>query len=48
MLSIKQCSETLNKNEKRFTEAEIIEIRELLYKMARIVVETKDNTSDEK
>jgi hypothetical protein len=48
MLSIEQCSKTLNKNEKRFTETEIIKIREFLYKMARIVVETKNIRNDEK
>lgn len=48
MLSIKQCGKTLNKNKKQFTETEITKIRKLLYKMARIVVETKNTISDEK
>lgn len=48
MLSIEQCSKTLNKKKKRFTETEIIKIREFLYKMARIVVETKNTKNDEK
>lgn len=48
MLSIEQCNKTLNKNKKRFTETEIIKIREFLYKMARIVVETKNTKNDEK
>jgi len=48
MLTIKQCDNTLNKNrKKRFTKEEIIKIRELLYKMARIVVETKNTENNE-
>lgn len=47
MLSIEQCSKTLNKNKKRFTETETIKIREFLYKMARIVVETKSTKGNE-
>lgn len=48
MLSIEQCSKTLNKNKKRFTETEIIKIRDFLYKISRIVVEAKNTINDEK
>jgi hypothetical protein len=44
MLSIEKCSKTLNKNNKnRFTEKEVTTIRDLLYKMARIVIENNTN-----
>ncbi len=43
MLTIEKCSKTLNKNEKnRFTEKEVTIIRDFLYRMARIVIETNN------
>lgn len=48
MLSIETCKEILHKDKKKnFTDDEIVKIREFLYKMARIVIETK-TVSDEK
>jgi hypothetical protein len=39
MLSIEKCKEVLHKDKKRkFTDDEILKIRELLYKMAKIVI----------
>lgn len=39
MLNIEKCKEVLHKNKKnRFTDDEILKIRELLYKMAKIVI----------
>lgn len=39
MLNIEKCKEVLHKNKKKkFTDDEILKIRELLYKMAKIVI----------
>lgn len=48
MLDIKDCKKVLNRKENKFTDEEIKRIREYLYKMARIVVETKTEQGDEK
>jgi len=49
MLSIEKCNETLNRKRKnRFTKEEIVKIREFLYKMARIIVESKNTVSNER
>jgi hypothetical protein len=48
MLTINQCDKTLNKKKKKFTKDEVIKIREFLYKMARIVVESKNTVTDGK
>lgn len=48
MLDIKECKKVLNRKESKFTDEEIKKIREYLYKMARIVVETKTEQGDEK
>lgn len=39
MLSVETCKEILHKDKKKkFTDDEILKIRELLYKMAKIVI----------
>lgn len=48
MLTVAQCEKTLNKNKKKFTKEEVVKIRELLYKFARIVVESKNTLSNER
>ncbi len=49
MLSIKECNETLNRNQKnRFTKEEVVKIREFLYRMARIIVESKNTKDNER
>ncbi|QTY25961.1 hypothetical protein [Flavobacterium sp. CS20] len=50
MLTIEQCDKTLNKNpkKKKFTKEEVVKIKNLLYKMARIVVESQKIASDER
>ena len=39
MISIGRCTELLNKNEKKYTEQEVKQIRELLYKLANVEYE---------
>jgi len=41
MLSIKKCKEVLNKKENKYTEKEVIEIREFLYQMTLVIEELK-------
>lgn len=48
MLSIIECKKVLQRDGSNFTDEEIMKIREFLYKMARIVIETKTVESDEK
>lgn len=48
MLTVAKCEKTLNKNKKKFTKEEVVKIRELLYKFARIVVESKNTLSNER
>ena len=38
MLNTKDCRAILNKNEEKYSEEEIIKIREFLYKMAKIII----------
>ncbi len=49
MLNTKDCRAILNKNEEKYSEDEIIKIREFLYKMAKIVINQNPKTKkDEK
>lgn len=49
MLDLKKCKDILHKDKKEsFSDEEIMKIRDFLYKMARIVIETKTVESDEK
>lgn len=49
MLSIEKCKEVLHKDKKKkFTDDEIVKIRELLYKMAKIVIINPKTESNEK
>ncbi len=47
MLTVENCRKILQDNGEEYTEEEIEKIRELLYKKARIVIETKKVESDE-
>ena len=44
MLNINECKKTLDDNKEQFTDEEIEQIREFLYKMAKVVI---DNGSEE-
>lgn len=46
MLNTKDCRAILNKNKEKYSEDEIIKIREFLYKMAKIVI--SQNPKNEK
>lgn len=49
MLSIEKCKEVLQKDKnKTFTEDEILKIRDLLYKMAKIVIINPQTENNEK
>lgn len=48
MLTIEECKEVLHENKKKFTDEEILKIRELLYKMAKIVISNPKFEDDEK
>jgi hypothetical protein len=48
MLSIQECKKELNKNEERYTDAEVKEIREILYQLASIEFENYKGKIDEK
>ena len=48
MLSIIECKKILQRDGNTFTDEEIMKIREFLYKMSRIVIETKTVQNDEK
>ena len=43
MLSIEKCNEILNKDEKKYTKEEVLAIRESLYQLAEIIMNTKEN-----
>lgn len=42
MLSIDECKKTLEENREEFTDAEIKQIRDFLYKMARVVIDNNN------
>lgn len=46
MLSVKECKEELDKNKEQFTDAEIEQIREFLYKMAKVVIDNGNKEED--
>lgn len=49
MLDLKKCKEILHKDKQEtFSDEDVMKIREFLYKMAKIVIETKTVKSDEK
>lgn len=48
MFSIKECKKVLCSKGKKYTDEEVEKIREYLYKMARVVSETKNGISNEK
>ena len=41
MLSIEKCSKILNKNERKYSQQQVVEIRELLLQLAEIMYESK-------
>lgn len=48
MLTVENCRKILQDNGEDYTIEEVEKIREFLYKMSRIIVETKPVESDEK
>ena len=46
MLSIKKCSKILNKNGRNYTQKQVIDIREFMYQITEIILESKI-TNDE-
>ena len=46
VLSIKKCQEVLNKKENKYTEKEVIKIREYLYQMALVMDELKSGDNE--
>lgn len=48
MLSLEECKKILHKNQKNFTDEEVLKIREILYKMAKIVISNPIIKNDEK
>lgn len=47
MLTLKKCNEVLNENEKKYSEKEVKEIRELLYKVAQILTQQKTKNNED-
>jgi len=43
MLSIEKCYEILNKDEKKYTKEEVLAIRESLYQLVEIIINSKEN-----
>jgi predicted nucleic acid-binding Zn ribbon protein len=43
MLSIEKCNEILNKDEKKYTKEEVLAIRESLYQLVEIIINSKEN-----
>ena len=41
MLSIEKCSKILNKNERKYSQQQVVEIRDLLLQLAEIMYESK-------
>ena len=48
MLTVENCRKILQDNGEDYTKEQVEKIREHLYKMARIIVETKPVKSDDK
>lgn len=46
MLSINECKKTLEESKEQFTDAEIEQIREFLYKMAKVVIDNGNKEED--
>ncbi len=46
MLSVKECRKTLDENKEQFTDEEIEQIREFLYKMAKVVIDNGNKEED--
>ena len=43
MLSIEKCYEILNKDEKKYTKEEVLAIRESLYQLVEIIINSKED-----
>ena len=41
MLSIDKCNKILNKNERKYTQQQVVEVRNLLLQLAEIMYESK-------
>ena len=48
MLSIEKCNEILNKDEGKYTKEEVLAIRESLYQLAEIIMNTQENEEPER
>jgi len=46
MLSLKKCNKVLNKNKKKFSNEEVKDIRDYLYKLAIVIDELKSNKNE--
>ncbi|WP_163321092.1 hypothetical protein [Dysgonomonas sp. 520] len=46
MLSTNECKKILEENKEQFTDAEIEQIREFLYKMAKVVIDNGNKEED--
>lgn len=47
MLSLDKCNKILNKKEKKYTQNQVSEIRDLLYQLAEIIYESKPSSNEE-
>lgn len=46
MLNINECKKTLEENKEQFTDSEIEQIREFLYKMVKVVIDNGNKEED--
>lgn len=48
MITLEQCKKTLNSGKRKYTDIEIKEIREILYRMAELQSESENDNNNDK